>query len=303
MGLGQGVRRRPAVTSGERGYAMAALLIGLSIMAVLMGAALPVWSHHMKREREEELIWRGQQYARAIMLFQRKFANTFPPTLDVLVEQRFLRKKYKDPITNSDFQPIPAGGAMPGQIQQGGVQQQIGAASNAGSFSGSNAQSRVQGGVQVSVATLNQRSPGQTSFPGQQQGQGQGPMGGTGIGIQGVVSKSKDSSIKVYNGRTKHNEWLFTAMALTQRFGMTGGPPGAQQGGFPGAQPGSFPNGMQRPGFGQPPGARPPVQFPGSGMQPGQRMPFDQTPPVPVSPFTPPAPMGAPRPGPRPPGV
>ncbi len=97
---------------------MAALLVGLSIMAVLMSAALPVWSHHMKREREEELIWRGQQYARAIGLFQRKYANTFPPTIDILVEQRFLRKKYKDPITNSDFQPIPAGGGVPGQ---GGV--------------------------------------------------------------------------------------------------------------------------------------------------------------------------------------
>ena len=94
---------------------MAALLVGLSIMAVLMSAALPVWSHQMKREREEELIWRGQQYARAVGLFQRKYANTFPPTLDVLVEQRFLRKKYKDPITNSDFQIIPAGGGVPGQ--------------------------------------------------------------------------------------------------------------------------------------------------------------------------------------------
>ena len=60
------------------------------------------------REKEEELIFRGRQYARAIGLFQRKFANTAPPTIDVLVEQRFLRKKYKDPITNDDFQPIYA---------------------------------------------------------------------------------------------------------------------------------------------------------------------------------------------------
>ena len=74
-------------------------------MAVLMSALLPVWSHMATREKEEELIFRGKQYARAIGLFQRKFANTAPPTIDVLVEQRFLRKKYKDPITNDDFQP------------------------------------------------------------------------------------------------------------------------------------------------------------------------------------------------------
>ena len=93
---------------GNRGYAMAALLVAMSVMAVLMSALLPVWSHMATREKEEELIFRGKQYARAIGLFQRKFANTAPPTIDVLVEQRFLRKKYKDPITNDDFQPIYA---------------------------------------------------------------------------------------------------------------------------------------------------------------------------------------------------
>ena len=91
---------------GNRGYAMAALLVGMSVMAVLMGALLPVWTTMAKREKEAELVFRGNQYARAIGLFQRKFANTPPPTIDVLVEQRFLRKKYKDPITNDDFQPL-----------------------------------------------------------------------------------------------------------------------------------------------------------------------------------------------------
>ena len=61
---------------GNRGYAMAALLVGMSVMAVLMSALLPVWSHMATREKEEELIFRGRQYARAIGLFQRKFANT-----------------------------------------------------------------------------------------------------------------------------------------------------------------------------------------------------------------------------------
>ena len=94
---------------------MAALLVGLSVMSVMMAAALPVWSQATRREREEELVWRGEQYKRAIMLFQRKFANTFPPNIDVLVDQKFLRKKYKDPITGEDFQIIPVGGAVPGQ--------------------------------------------------------------------------------------------------------------------------------------------------------------------------------------------
>ena len=39
--------------SNNKGYAMAALLVGMSVMAVLMSALLPVWSHMATREKEE----------------------------------------------------------------------------------------------------------------------------------------------------------------------------------------------------------------------------------------------------------
>ena len=38
---------------------MAALLVGMSVMAVLMGAALPVWNKQAQREREEEYLFRA----------------------------------------------------------------------------------------------------------------------------------------------------------------------------------------------------------------------------------------------------
>src|SRR4029450_10878607 len=104
----------------ERGYAMAALLVAMAVMAILMTAAMPVWKQSAQREREEELIFRGQQYVHAIGLFQRKYANAFPPTIDILVQQKFLRKKYKDPITGEDFVPLTQAS------QQGGVQQGAG---------------------------------------------------------------------------------------------------------------------------------------------------------------------------------
>ena len=105
----------------ENGYAMAVLLVAMSVMAVMMTVAMPVWKQLAQREKEQELIFRGQQYARAIGLFERKYANTPPPTLDVLIQEHFLRKKYKDPITNADFVPIPATQAAvgtPGSPQQ-----------------------------------------------------------------------------------------------------------------------------------------------------------------------------------------
>src|SRR2546423_674757 len=101
----------------ESGYAMAALLVAIAIMAVMLTAAMPVYKQMAQREKEDELVFRGTQYVHAIGLFQRKYMNAFPPNVDVLVEQRFLRKKFKDPITNDDFQPLGAGQVVPGSLQ------------------------------------------------------------------------------------------------------------------------------------------------------------------------------------------
>ena len=102
----------------QLGYAMAALLVAMSIMAIMMTVVMPVWKHTAQREKEEELVFRGRQYVHAIGLFQRKYANAYPPNIDALVEQRFLRKKFKDPITNDDFALIPVGQQAPGTGQQ-----------------------------------------------------------------------------------------------------------------------------------------------------------------------------------------
>src|SRR5262249_40125516 len=48
----------------DAGYAMAVLLVSLSVAAVLLTAAMPVWKQMATREEEEELVFRGQQYVR-----------------------------------------------------------------------------------------------------------------------------------------------------------------------------------------------------------------------------------------------
>ena len=92
---------------------MAGLLVAMAVMAVLMTVALPTWSQMIRRENEEELIFRGTQYARAIGLYQRRFANAAPASVDVLIEQRMLRKKFKDPMSpneDGEFQFLTAAG-------------------------------------------------------------------------------------------------------------------------------------------------------------------------------------------------
>ena len=117
---GQGRGRR-----AERGYAMAVLLVSIAVMGVLMSAMLPAWKTLVQREREDELVFRGEQYARAVGLFQRKFAGAFPPSVDILVQQKFLRRAYKDPVTGGDFQIIYQNSAMavPGMGRPGGMGQ------------------------------------------------------------------------------------------------------------------------------------------------------------------------------------
>jgi type II secretory pathway pseudopilin PulG len=222
---------------------MAALLVALNVMAILMTVAVPVWKTAVKREKEAELIWRGSQYARAIMLFSRKYANANPPNIDILLNERFLRKKYKDPMTkDGEFQLLYAS-------QQ---QQRPGA----GGVSGAAGQITQPAPAAPQPTPLDQRTPG--------------PAGATG-GILGVASKSTDSALRLFNGRSKYNEWAFTVQTvLGNRAGGAAAPgaPGSQRPGVntPGGPPGTTKPGMPRVpggGFSVPqPGQPTPPRFP-----------------------------------------
>ena len=242
----------------DKGYAMAALLVGMSIMAIFLSMALPAWKTQAQREKEEELVFRGQQYARAIVLFQRKYANTFPPNLDILLNEHYLRKKYKDPINNDDFQLIYANQQQNGQVSAGS---QAGAA---GSTTGGTVPTQ---GQQV-------RPPSQTVGGG-------APVGPQG-GIIGVASKSTAQSIRLYMGHDHYNEWVFVAQQATNRAGAPNGtqtPTGGIPGGAPGQRGGRGGPGQPGGGFpGQGGRGNPPPNGRGQQVPPGQRGGFGQQP-------------------------
>ncbi|MGE0445872.1 MAG: type II secretion system protein [Vicinamibacterales bacterium] len=218
----------------EQGYAMVALLVAIAIMAVALSVALPTWSTMAKREREAELIFRGEQYARAIALYQRQFANAFPPSIDLLVQQKFLRKKYRDPmVADGEFQVILVGQPIPGQT----TAPQTGRAGAAGARGALEETARRGGALPGAGAQGGQLGQaGRGALGGQAQGRIGGRVGGG--GIQGVVSKSTATSLRLYNGRNKYSEWAFVALqAQTQagapqggRAGETGGARGGRGG-------------------------------------------------------------------------
>lgn len=210
----------------DRGYAMAALLAGMSVMAILMSVAMPTWRSAVQREREAELIFRGEQYAHAIELYSRRNGG-FPPSLDVLEKGRFIRKLYKDPMTTrGDFQPVYLGQVLPGQTtaptQPGRGVPGRGAP---GAPTGRADQTPVVGG---------RATPAAGQFPGARGGQPTGAVRGQsgpiGAGpIIGVISKSTAESLRLYNGRGHYNEWAFVAIAATTQPGVPGGGRGVGQ--------------------------------------------------------------------------
>ena len=98
-------------------------------------------------------------------------------------------------------------------------------------------------------------------------------------GILGVVSKSKDTSLRLYNNRDRYNEWVFIATQMsvaaggggrggTQAPGGRGGDAlGAGRGGRRGEPP---PDGRGR--FGQPQGIRVATEADSEGLAWGPRV-------------------------------
>lgn len=100
------------------GYTLIILLVMLAVLEIGLLAAVPLWTTAVRRDQEEELIFRGLQYVEAIRLYQTKKPGAFPRSIDELVKGRFLRKPFKDPMTRDGLwdyilQAGPGGAAPP----------------------------------------------------------------------------------------------------------------------------------------------------------------------------------------------
>jgi type II secretory pathway pseudopilin PulG len=162
---------------GEAGYSLVALMAAVAIMMIMMAAAVPSWRYVMKNDAEEELIFRGGEIADAVARYQRRNGNALPASLEALVKGKFLRHAYKDPMTkHGRWKFIRAGEAM--GLAAPGV--------------------RGPGGVTTTTTTTTTTRPSAFGSPETVLG-----------GFQGVASTSTEKSLRIFNGRTRYNEWLF----------------------------------------------------------------------------------------------
>jgi len=240
-----------------------------------------------RSRREQEMIWRGDQYARAIKMYYRKTGH-FPQTQDDLVtgvpDMHFLRSEVmKDPMNAQGgdwrFIYMNASGAIIGSVKYGSLQQMALMDMNGGQLPGtqqSNGSSSGQLGLGTSTTStatssnstnstssgfslptmgapsnngrsgptvlgpLGQPVTGATAVGPQPTGPVSGPVfGGSLIGVGSTVDKT---SVRVYKGGTKYNEWEFIwnpiedqARAVQQGLGAPGAPGAAPGvGGIPG---------------------------------------------------------------------
>lgn len=102
-------KRRPSTRRGrQRGALYVGLMVAIAILGVMLMQFGVLWSTLQKRDRESELLARGDEMRRALESYSRRgpVAGTFPKTLEDLVLDkrmptvvRHLRRVYIDPLT------------------------------------------------------------------------------------------------------------------------------------------------------------------------------------------------------------
>src|SRR5215470_13943377 len=218
----------------QKGYLLLSVMVLIAIMLIMLAVEAPRIAQQIQREKEQELIDRGKEYAGAIRKFYRK-NGTYPLSLEQLEDtnhMRFLRKRFKDPMTvDGEWKLVHVGEAQitvppptgaPGQAGSLTTSPLGGAASpspSPGGFGGAsgfntNQPPGGQGGTSgLSTGGLGGAGtpqPGTSGQMGTLATQNIGSATGAGGGpIMGVASMSKKTSIKDYNGNTEYDEWLF----------------------------------------------------------------------------------------------
>lgn len=232
--------RRP-----ESGFAYFMALLMMSVLLIGSAVVLANAATEGKREREEQMILRGNECVRAIRLYYRKTGH-YPQTIDDLEkgipDVHFLRYfAYKDPMNEDDgswrFIYVNAAGAIVGSVKYANLQQMAildlnhgqwpappsGSDSDSGSSAGPGAPQQPaasgqfirgpgDGGTQGSTPQAGASGlPSGPALAALGQLKPTGPVDGPVIGgfLTGVASKIDKPSLKVYDGGTRYNQWEF----------------------------------------------------------------------------------------------
>ncbi len=201
-----------------------ALMIMVAVIIIASMAHVQNVVTQLKHDREEELVHRGAQYARAIKKYYKKF-NQYPVSIEQLEKtnnMRFLRKRYKDPVTGGDFRLVRIADFNASQLSGGG--------SGGGSLNGPAAQG-ILNATGLGGGQQNQNTQPGASQSGSPSGFSQpltssGPTGPTfgGGPFLGVASTSTKLSLMEFDGKNHYKDWMFVYLPNFDRGGLIKGP-------------------------------------------------------------------------------
>lgn len=262
----------------ESGFAMLLLVCLTALVLISAATIVPNVMLNVRREREKEMIWRGQQYARGVKLYYRKMGR-FPATIDDLTKPttgslRFMRQAYKDPMNKTDgsWRLIYVGpaGQLIGSLKphplidlsKSGRTPAGGAASNgAGQNTATdrNGQTNAKPGGDAAQAEPGDQPDASDGMPDSSSNFFSDDSTIIGGSIIGVGSKVNRKSVMVYDRAKNYRQFEFIWDPSKDAIGI---------GGMPGAQLGNATNGFsfgstpanQQPGQSSPPASVTPPQ-------------------------------------------
>jgi type II secretory pathway pseudopilin PulG len=250
----------------QAGYSLLMVVFMVATILIMAAASAPNILTQGRREREEETVWRGEQYQRAIGLYFRKFGR-YPTKIEDLTKQtngvRFLRKAYKDPMNTQDgswrFIYVGPNGQLIGSLRHTSLLQGLLTAPpvpGASPFGAVSQPAPPPGAAAFGAGQPNSAlgAPPGAPAPNPLESQPQ-PLEGATIGgnIIGVGSKVKQSSLRIYEGGDTYEQWEFIWNPNQQGQALPATLPSNPA--TPGTTP---PGGMPAPGVTTVPGAPPP---------------------------------------------
>jgi len=179
---------------------MVVLMMAVTILSVMTAMTLSNWTALSQRDKEEELIFRGLQYAEAIRVFQTRYGR-FPVKLEELykVKPRCIRQLYPDPMTeNGEWALIYANGP--------------GTAINQRNRRGRGGRRQDQQRGQPVAIQPSRGGEGTPSGLPQSPNPGRGGRRQAAGPIMGVYSKaSVEQTFKVFMEKDQIDQWAFSA--------------------------------------------------------------------------------------------
>lgn len=113
----------PKAVDNQRGVTYLSMMFVIVVLGITLMAVGRQWSVTVQRDREQELLFRGNRIKAAIEAYAADYqvkkafrTNVYPLTLTQLVEgpKRYLQVVYKDPMTGEDFEVIKVNGQIQG---------------------------------------------------------------------------------------------------------------------------------------------------------------------------------------------